>query len=306
MKHFKEAFALAVSFKTAAGRRLMQIIMKKLIVGLWLLMAFTITEAQEKLPLYPNGNIPFTKTDSIMPTLTVFKPTAKSRGIAVIVCSGGSYGRRANHEEGLPACKKLTEEGITAFLLDYRIPNGHDSVPFADAQAAIRYLHEHVKVYDIRPNKVGIMGFSAGGHLVSTVVTHFKDDFGNSHSATSNRPDFAVLVYPVISLADSLTHKRSRYNLLGKTPTAEQKIRYSNELQVNANTPPVFVVAAVDDDEVKVENSLYFEAALRQHKVPVEMFLYAKGGHGFGVDNRTAQVQWTEPCIEWIKQITKK
>ncbi|MDB5133998.1 MAG: alpha/beta hydrolase [Mucilaginibacter sp.] len=261
----------------------------------------SLLKAQEQIPLYHTTDFPFSKTDVTVPTLTVFKPQGNPGGTAVIVCSGGSYGRRANEEEGTPVCQKLVEAGITAFLLDYRLPNGHDSIPFADVQAAVRLLRENAAVYHIRKDRIGIMGFSAGGHLASTITTHFNEHFDNSDSPVSVRPDFSVLVYPVISMTDELTHTGSRYNLLGKTPSDEEKEHFSNELQVTDQTPPVFIVHAVDDGVVKVANTLYFAAALRQHRVSVEMFIYAKGGHGFGVDNRTVQVQWVEPCIKWIK-----
>lgn len=279
---------------------------KNLFYTLALLCFFGFLKAQDIIPLYPNGNFPFHKVDATLPTLTLFKPQGKTTGIAVIVCSGGSYGRRANEVEGIPACKKLTEAGITAFLLDYRVPHGHDSIPFADAQAAIAYLRENANTYHIRKDKIGVMGFSAGGHLASTITTHFTEHFDNSNSPVSVRPDFSILVYPVISMTDELTHTWSRTNLLGKTPTNQEKSHFSNELQVTDETPPVFIVHAVNDEDVKVENTLYFAAALRQHSVPVEMFMYAKGGHGFGVNNRTAQVQWIGRCIEWIKELEKK
>lgn len=223
----------------------------------------------------------------------------------VIVCSGGSYGGRANGWEGIPACKKLNEAGITAFLLDYRLPRAKymdhkDIVPLTDAQKAIEYVRTHAKEYGVNAHKVGIMGFSAGGHLVTTVETHFDTTALENKSHISLRPDFVVAVYPVVSFADSLTHLQSRNNLIGPDITPEKIKEYSNELQVTDHTPPTFIVAAVDDDVVKVQNSLYLEAALRQYKVPVRMFLYAKGVHGFGANNKTASVQWTEPCIKWI------
>lgn len=284
--------------------------MRNTCITLLLFIFSSVLKAQEKIPLYPATEIPFKTVNAEMPTLTVFRPENQGNGTAIIICSGGSYARRANEEEGLPAAKMFAQAGITAFLLDYRLPHGltsvHDSIPFSDTQAAIRYIRENANNYHIRKSKIGIIGFSAGGHLVSTVITHSSEDFGNSHSITSARPDFAVLVYPVISMQDNLTHVISRWNLLGKVPSEDQKNKFSNELQVKSDTPPVFIVHALDDRDVKVDNSLLFAAALRQQRIPVEMFLYAKGGHGFGIDNRTAQVQWTEPAIEWIKQITKK
>lgn len=279
--------------------------MKNLILILCILIFSKSSIAQKEIHLYPDNKILFAKEETEIPKLTVYLPAQKKSNIAVIVCSGGSYGGRANSWEGIPACKKLNEAGITAFLLDYRVPKASkmdhkEIVPLTDAQRAIQYVRENAKEYKINAGKIGIMGFSAGGHLVTTVETHFEKSVLENPKHTSLRPDFVVAVYPVVSFADSLTHWDSRRNLIGPDITPEEIKEYSNELQVTANTPPTFIVSAIDDDVVKVENSLYLEAALRQHEVPVEIFLYAKGGHGFGVNNKTAAKQWTGPCITWI------
>jgi len=287
----------------------LRIKMRYLLFFLLALLYFPIlSQAQEPISLYgySNGDFPFSKIDANRPILTVFALGRKATGAAVIICSGGSYGRRANQEEGLPAAKLFAKNGITTFLLDYRLPNGHDSIPFADAQASIRYVRKNARKYHIHKDKIGIMGFSAGGHLAATVTTHFKEHFDNGGSAVSARPDFAVLVYPVISMEDNLTHNGSRNNLLGRSPTEDEKNKFSNELQVEDETPPVYIVHAIDDPVVKIDNTLLFIAALRQHRVPVETFIYAQGGHGFGVNNKTVQVQWTVPCLHWINKITTK
>lgn len=271
--------------------------------------ATMVAKAQEVIALYPEGQVPFAKDNAEAPKLTVFKPERNlAKGTAVIVCSGGSYGGRANRVEGIPACKKLSEAGITAFLLDYRLPKAEqmdrkEIVPLTDAQRAIQYVRENAKKYKIDPSRLGIMGFSAGGHLVSTVGTHFADKSELSNpKGTSLRPDFMVLVYPVISFADSLTHKTSRLNLIGPEVTKDRILKYSNELQVTEQTPPTYLTSGVDDKTVDVKNSLYFAAALKQHGVPVELFLYEKGRHGYGVNNNQSKVQWIDDCIEWIKK----
>jgi acetyl esterase/lipase len=268
-------------------------------------------KAQDKdlMQLYPEGEVPFAKAGGEVPSIKVFWPERNlAKGTAVIVCSGGSYGGRANNGEGIPACKKLAEAGITAFLLNYRLPKSEfmdrkEIVPLTDAQRAIQYVRENAKKYKIDPNRLGIMGFSAGGHLVSTVGTHFveKSELDNP-KGTSLRPDFMVLVYPVISFADSLTHKTSRMNLIGPELTKDAILKYSNELHVTDQTPPTFLTSGMDDKAVDVKNSLYFAAALKQHKVPVELFLYEKGPHGHGVSNKYAKVQWIDDCIGWIKK----
>ncbi|MBO9634183.1 MAG: alpha/beta hydrolase [Chitinophagaceae bacterium] len=256
-------------------------------------------------PVFAQDTIALRSTSSptiVPPFITVFKPTVRSNGIAVVITSGGSYGRVANMEEGYPAARKLQEAGFTAFVLTYRTPQGRDTTPLSDAQVAIRYVKTNMKKYGIKKNRIGLMGFSAGGHLASTAGIHWREQFDTSRSDVNARPDFLVLVYPVISFADSLTHQWSRNNFLGKDQSPERIRHYSNEWQVDSLTPPTFIVHAIDDGVVKVENSLYLEAALRQKKVPVELFLYAKGNHGFGAFNHTAEVQWIDRCMEWIRK----
>jgi acetyl esterase/lipase len=239
-----------------------------------------------------------------MPTLTIFTPpVGKANGIAMVICSGGSYRNVADQQEGIPAAQKLSEAGITCFVLHYRFPRSDlmenkETGPSQDVQKVILYVRQHLKEYHLNQDQLGIMGFSAGGHLVSTVCTHPNDIFIDTN--TDLKPNFMVLVYPVISFADSLTHLLSRQNLIGPNITQEKIQKYSNELQVNQSTPPTFITHAIDDDIVKVENTLYFYAALKQAHVPSEIFLYAKGGYGFGIYNETAKVQWIDPCITWI------
>lgn len=278
-----------------------------LIVFVYTVLHLFDASAQTTVPLYPDGKILYAKEGTETPKLTVYQPAQKKiSDIAVIVCSGGSYGGRANGWEGIPACIKLKEAGITAFLLDYRVPNEDrmehkEIVPLTDAQRALQYVRENARTYKINPSKVGIMGFSAGGHLVTTSATRFNQTILSNPKHTSLRPDFLVAIYPVVSFADSLTHLESRNNLIGPDITPEKIRQFSNELQVTVETPPTFLVSAIDDSVVIVQNSLYFEAALRQYRVQVKMSLYAKGGHGFGVDHiKDVAVQWTEPCFKWI------
>lgn len=287
--------------------------MKKLLLALLpvILSAPLLTNAQQKIPLYSSGKIPFAKEKTDTPTITIYRAAKPAKGgVSVIVCSGGGYGGRANSVEGIPACRKLNEAGITAFLVDYRIPKADkmdhkELVPLTDAQRAIQYVREHARDYKINPNKLGIMGFSAGGHLVSTVGTHFDTTQLDNPGHISLRPDFMVLVYPVISFADSLTHQGSRMNLVGPEITADEISYYSNELKVTDRTPPTYITSGLDDRIVKVQNSLLFAAALKQHKIPVELFLYERGAHGYGAFNKLAKEQWIDDCIRWIKELTK-
>lgn len=286
--------------------------------------------AQTTFPLYEKGEIPgsiptnilndtlcgkswltgldtaIIKARTIMPTLTVFAPyKAKINGTAVIICSGGSYRNVADIQEGFPAAQMLSQAGITAFVLHYRIPRSDlmknkESGPSQDLQRAIQYVREHAAIFHISRDRVGIMGFSAGGHLVSTVATHPKDIYIENPKQTDLKPSFIVLVYPVISFADSLTHKLSRQNLIGPDYSTDKIEKYSNELHVDESTPPTFITHSINDDIVSVGNTLYFYAALQQASIPAELFLYAKGGHGYGVKNETAKNQWIIPCINWI------
>ena len=215
--------------------------------------------------------------------------------------------------------RRFQAEGIAGIVLKYRLPNpkyvdNKEIVPLQDAQQAIKKVRENALTWGIDPNKIGILGSSAGGHLASTAGTHFQKAHIDNPNKTSLRPDFLILNYPVISFADSLTHHGSKYNLIGPEgpypdnlqafPVSEKGIAsYSNELKVTKDTPPTFITHAVDDDAVKVQNSILFMSALQQNRVPVEAFFYAKGGHGYGMDNPTSTVNWMDSCLEWIKKI---
>ncbi|WP_316738404.1 alpha/beta hydrolase [Pedobacter aquatilis] len=273
------------------------------------LIATTINYASaQRLPLYSESPIPLAKNNKgEQPAITMHRPTKQASRAAVIVCSGGAYGGRANGWEGDPAVKKLNEAGITAFLLDYRVPKAEFmeqkwEVPLMDAQRAIQFARENASKYNIDPNQIGIMGFSAGGHLAATAGTAFSNTLLSNPKNTPLRPDFMVLVYPVISFQDGLTHEGSRENLIGPELDKAKIERFSLEKQVSENTPPAYITSGLDDSLVKVENSLHFAAALRQKGVPAELFLYQKGEHGYGVHNQGAEKQWIDDCINWIKE----
>jgi acetyl esterase/lipase len=202
--------------------------------------------------------------------------------------------------------EEFNKWGITAFVLKYRLPDDTTMVdrslaPLQDAQQAIRLIRSNADAWGVDRNKIGIMGFSAGGHLAATAATlfTFKADVTNDDTI-SVRPDFAILVYPVISFDSSITHKGSKNNLIGVKASTEKTNFYSNELQVSTNTPPVFIVHAGDDMAVPVENSIRFYLACIKNKVPVEMHLYPTGGHGFGLINKTTADNWMERLKNWI------
>lgn len=295
--------------------------MKK--TGLVIAAMFTsmLLLAQTEIPLY-SGNVPNSKPapnkessltrDNVtriskvsIPTLTVYKP-ATPNGMSVIICPGGGYGILAFDKEGTRVAEELNKWGITAFVLKYRLPDDTTNIdrslaPLMDAQQAIRLVRSKATEWGLKKDKIGIMGFSAGGHVASTAATHFNRKADASNKDTlSVRPDFAILIYPVISFDSTITHKGSRNNLVGATASAEKIKLYSNELQVNAKTPPSFLVHAGDDGAVPVENSIRYYQACIKYKVPAEMHLYPKGGHGFGMYNKTTTDNWMERLKNWL------
>lgn len=242
-----------------------------------------------------------------IPTLTVFEPPAEKRkGTAVVICPGGGYGVLAAGHEGNEVARAFNEAGVTAFVLRYRLPNDacmtdKAFVPLMDAQQAVFYVRQHAQEYGIDTGKVGIMGFSAGGHLAASVAVHFNDAMRKELSNENLRPDFAILAYPVISFRDSIGHMGSRDALIGKNPE-EKWIRYfSNEEQVSTKTPPCFLVHASDDNVVIPDNSILFYQALVKHQIPAEMHIYQGGGHGFGLNNTATTDQWFDRCLNWLR-----
>ena len=219
-------------------------------------------------------------------------PKDSSSGAAVVICPGGGYRGISVKKEGEEIAKWFNNLGISAFVLYYRMPNGNFEIPLKDAQTALEIVKKEAKKWNIKKDKIGIMGFSAGGHLASTVGTHFKNK--------KQRPDFMILAYPVVTMQKELTHAGSRNNLLGKNPTQEKKDLYSNELHVTNQTPPTFLVHSSDDASVKVANSILFYQALVAHHVKAEIHTFQNGGHGFGLINKTSQDSWLDRCKFWM------
>ncbi len=297
--------------------------MKYLIMFALNLIIMATSFAQQSFTLYKSG-IPNSKpstndevTDTkdgittigkiSIPTLTVFlPPKQKANGTAIIICPGGGYWVNAIVHEGYDVAKKFNEMGITAFVLKYRIPNeatmmNKEIGALQDAQEAIKIVRLGASKWNINANRIGIMGFSAGGHLASTAGTHFNKPVIDNKENISVRPDFMILIYPVISFRDSVAHIGSREQLIGKQPSKEKIDFYSNELQVTDKTPPTFLVHASDDDAVNAENSLIFYQQLLKHKVTVELHIYQNGGHGFGMNNKTTKEKWMERCKNWME-----
>mgnify|MGYP006268422267 CR=1 FL=1 len=269
---------------------------------------------QMKVDLWPEGQIPLRKANSIqeqlenadiirisnvqVPQLEVFLPNKKiATGQGVVICPGGGYGRLAYDWEGTDIAKLLNAHGIAAFVLKYRLPDSlsathPEQVPLLDAQQAIRLVRSKAKQFNVQVNHIGIMGFSAGGHLAATASTNFVED---------TRPDFSILIYPVISMDKTITHTGSRLNLIGANPNEELIKKYSNEFQVSNATPPTFLLHATDDGAVPVENSLRYYQSLKDHKVPVELHIYPTGGHGFSLAiGKGALEKWPSLLIDWI------
>lgn len=240
------------------------------------------------------------------PTLSVFLPE-KPNGAAVVICPGGSYKNLYIYGEGLKIAKWFNSLGITAFILKYRLPSDEimkDKTigPLQDAQESIRFIRRNASKWGINAKKVGVIGFSAGGHLASTLSTHYNDEVYKVVDTVSARPDFSILVYPVISMEDKITHKMSKNNLLGSLPSQELIEKYSNEKQINAMTPPTFIAHAIDDKSVLVENSIQYFLGLKTNNVLCEAHFYQTGKHGFGLGRAgTTSLNWSKQLEDWLK-----
>ena len=246
------------------------------------------------------------------PIIEVYLPTKQnSTGEAVVIFPGGGYGILAYDWEGTDFAKWLNSEGIAGIVVKYRLPiskslTNPKEVPLMDAQRALRLVRKHAAEWSINPAKIGVMGFSAGGHLASTLSTQYKHEVDRSTDevdAISARPDFSILVYPVITFRTEAVHAGSRKNLIGENASTELKDRFSGELQVNAETPPTFLVHAQDDKGVPIENSLLYYQALHKHGVRASLHIYPKGGHGFGFGKGKGAVEgWRNVLLSWMKE----
>jgi acetyl esterase/lipase len=245
--------------------------------------------------------------DFDIPTLT-FYPAPKdiATGAAFVVCPGGGYGGLAGHE-GAPVAQWFNTLGISSVVLKYRLgSHGYrHPVELGDVQRAIRMVRFKATEWNIDPKRVGVLGFSAGGHLASSAVTHFDDGDPNATDPIdklSCRPDLGILIYPVITMTDPFTHRGSRSNLLGNTPGAELIELMSSEKQVTPKTPPCFLVHGMDDTVVPVENSINFALACKMNKVPCELHIFEHGPHGFGLGNDPATKTWPADAARWLER----
>lgn len=286
---------------------MMKIMKSKIVVFLFLLFGYR-AEAQQILSLYadsiPNSKVLLNGDES--PTLQVYMPLKKkANGTAVIIFPGGAYAFLAYADEGVTVAQAFAEKGITAFVVKYRLPKNltmrdKSFGPLMDAQQAIKTVRGKALSWDIDPNKIGVIGYSAGGHLASTLGTHFNKNYIPNIENVSLRPDFMILVYPVISMEDNLTHVGSKISLLGVEPSKEKADLFSNELQVTKNTPPTYLTHTGDDNVVDVNNSIVFYQSLQKNGVDAELHLFPKGNHGF--TQRISVNEWLNPMLEFLKR----
>ncbi|BAX78451.1 alpha/beta hydrolase [Labilibaculum antarcticum] len=284
------------------------------IIKLWPNQIPNSQKSNEKEIIESTGIIRISKVQN--PTLEVFLPAKNNaNGQAVVICPGGGYGILAYDWEGTDIAKWLNSKGIAAFVLKYRLPQSKSVIesnkaPLQDAIRALKTVRYNADKYNISKDKIGVMGFSAGGHLASTLGTHYNESMYTSVDAidtVSARPDFMALIYPVISMKDGITHKGSRRNLLGDSPSDEMINYFSNELKVTKDTPPTFLIHASDDNAVPVQNSLLMYQALISNGVYTEMHIYPKGGHGFSFGFQREHVSsWTDLFCTWMQSIPEK
>src|SRR5258708_32040038 len=268
-----------------------------------------VASAQAAIPLWASGATGAVGNGADdQPQMTPYLQTdGRATGTAVVIFPGGGYQHLAMEKEGSDIARWLAGRGVMSFVVRYRLgPRYHHPVMLGDAQRAIRIARSRAAEFGVDPRRIGIVGFSAGGHLASTAGTHFDEGGPPSHhpiQRASSRPDFMLLIYPVITMRELVTHGGSRLNLLGAHPDSALVSLLSNETQVTRATPPTFIVHSSDDRTVPVENSLLLYRALRAASVPVEMHVFEHGGHGFGLAAADPVLSaWTTLCESWIQR----
>lgn len=281
------------------------------LINLWGHSIPNSKETDEKEVVDTTGIIRIYKVNT--PTIEVFLPSKNNAiGMGVVICPGGGYHHLSYDWEGSDVAKWFNSKGIAAFVLKYRLPQSDAVVtsyeaPLQDAQRAIRWVRFHADKFYLKPNKIGVMGFSAGGHLASTLgvqfnmPNHFNEEPLDKISA---KPDFMILCYPVVTMKDDYMHKGSQNNLLGKNADDSLKIKYSNELHVTKEVSPTFIVHSGNDKSVPVENSLQLYKALNDNGVKTEMHIYPKGGHGYGLALNEGELKsWVDRLYDWLQTL---
>lgn len=294
---------------------------EKLIVIVIIFFSVSVYAQDKVLKVWPNGapddngmKQPEEKYDGVRvrnvseAEMYIYLPKKENNtGAAVVICPGGGYSIEAMDHEGYDMAKWLADRGVAGVVLKYRLPYGHDQIPSEDARRAIRIVRSNAEEWGINPGKIGIAGSSAGGHLASTAGTRFDSGLKDSKDPlewVSCRPDFMLLLYPVITFKESFGHMGSRKNLIGDGNDWKMVEKYSNELHVTDETPPTFLVLADDDKSVPPRNSIEFYLALKQNNVPAEMHIFRQGGHGFGMNKNNLPVEkWPNLFYDWLKAI---
>lgn len=264
---------------------------------------------QEKVPFYPNGILNLREGVDLgdnIPELYFYKPATQSQSKVFLIIPGGGYARVAMGHEGHDVAKRLQALGYASFVLRYRLPVDSQVLdkriaPIQDAQTALAHIRANGSRYGIDVRQVGVLGFSAGGHLASTLSTHFDTSYIGIGPDANLRPDFSVLVYPVITMTAGVTHQGSKKHLIGPVFDDADVLRFSNENNVNANTPVTYLVHAEDDVAVPIANSLYYQQALDRFDVPNHLYRYETGGHGFGMINKKQEGDWFADMLQWLE-----
>ncbi|WNC69170.1 alpha/beta hydrolase [Thalassotalea nanhaiensis] len=305
--------------------------MKRLIlVCLYPLLVCCNVLAQQPSPLWQEENIPNYQNNSAKEvvverdiisiqnvqsaTIEVYLPSNKNaNSMAVLILPGGGYNSVSYDWEGTDYAKWFNSQGIAAFVLKYRMPQAESvltshKAPIQDAQRAIRYIRHNALKFNVDKNKVGVIGSSAGGHLASTLATHFTSSYYQAKDAIDNenvRPDFLMLIYPIVSMKNGVTHQGSRNKLLGKQPSFELIQRFSNETRVTENTPPTFIIHSGNDKAVPVENSIRMYQALVKHQVEATLHVFPDGGHGYGLGlSKSEAPNWTGLASKWLQSLS--
>ena len=241
------------------------------------------------------------------PTITAYRPAKQDpKRAAVVILPGGGYRGTSVLKEGYDVARAFNEMGVTAFVVKYRTPSDKHMAdkrvgPLQDAQQALATVRRDAAKWQIDPKRIGLIGFSAGGHLAATTGTMFHSPVLAQWSSADVRPDFLMLIYPVITFTESTVHWDSRRQLLGNAPSIEDRKKFSAELAVTDETPPTFLIHAADDQTVPVANSILFFQALQARKIPAQLMIYPAGGHGYGLNNATTGDRWIERCRQWLQ-----
>ena len=259
------------------------------------------TENQERIKHKKNNNILLEKIS--LPTLTAYLPQSETKRTAIIICPGGGYGAWSQINEGTEVAERLAKLGIAAFILKYRLPSDETMLdkstgPLQDIQQAIHIVRQNAQQWQLKEDKIGLMGFSAGGHLAASASVHYQNPILKELAKENLRPDFQILIYPVISFTDEITHKGSRRNLIGTNLPQDKIEHFSNEKQVTPQTPPAFIMHATDDKAVPVENALTYHQALSTNNVDSQLLILPKGGHGFAMRH---PYDWFSNMMMWLE-----